>query len=491
MSTILIADDNPDILTLVGETLRAAGHQVVQTVNPSRVTSLLDTSTVDAAVLDVVMPISGLDLLKEIRAQPRWKNLPVLLLSGLGDTQDRVRGIREGADDYLAKPFEPAELVARVERLIARRDSEPGLSGNLEDFAPGDVTQNLAQGGKSGCLRVSSDNRLVEAYFVRGKIVSVEAGSLSGDEALLSLLTLDQGHFVFEASSEDEAREHASGDPLELNSILLEAAWLEDELKRRRPTLAQDDLVLRVVGPKPADLDEDFESLPVNEIYSHIVSHPGIGAQELVELEVTSPSRILLTVAILLEHGSLDGRERDPSAPSRRRLRQDPLGELLAACQDRGLSKTIYLLILFQQQAWKELLGLVKSIPTELLAGERQQLLDELIMRGSGTVRLAHEEGVVVLNLKPLRGDRLQGEALLSLAAGVVLWLAGDVPDSLDQYIEKLEDTQGRSQGVLLTSDLECGDRLRALVKGRKHWKVSTNPVKNVSALVDLLIDPT
>ncbi len=489
MSTILIADDNPDILTLVGETLRAAGHQVVQTVNPSRVTSLLDASTVDAAVLDVVMPISGLDLLKEIRAQPRWKNLPVLLLSGLGDTQDRVRGIREGADDYLAKPFEPAELVARVERLIARRDSEPGLSGNLEDFAPGDVTQNLAQGGKTGCLRISSDNRLVEAHFVRGKIVSAEAGALSGDEALLSLLTLEQGHFAFEASSEEEAESHAGRGPLELNSILLEAAWLEDELKRRRPTLAQDNPTLRVVGPKPSQLDEDFESLPIDEIYGHIISHPNTGVSELIDLQTTSPSRVLLAVAILLEQGSLEGRERDPSAVTPRRVHKDPLGELLAVCRDRGMSTTIYLLILFQQEAWKELLGLIKSIPDELLASERHQLLDELIMRGSGTVRLAHEEGVVVLNLKPLRGDRLQGAALLSLAAGVVLWLAGDVPDSLDQYIEKLEEAQGGSQGLLLTSNPDCGERLRAAIEGQKYWKVSTDPVSNISVLVDLLID--
>lgn len=487
MSTILIADDNPDILTLVGEALRAAGHQVVPTVNPSRVATLLEENPVDAAVLDVVMPISGLDLLKEIRAQVRWKTLPVLLLSGFGDTEDRVRGFREGADDYLAKPFEPAELVARVERLIARRQSEHGLAGNLEDFAPGDVTQNLAQGGKTGCLRFTADHQVVEVYFVQGKIAGTEVGDLRGDNALLALLGWDSGHFVFEAMEEDEVRAKASGPASELNSILLESAWLEDELRRRRPDLARENLAFRVVGPKPQELDEDFQSLPVDEVYTEIMAHPGMTVGQILDRLQDAPSRLLLTLAILMETGSLEAKKADTGPGPQAKKRSDPLGDLILACQDRGAPSTIYLLILFQPEAWKDLINLTKTIPEDQLAGERDQLLDELIMRGSGTVRLNHSAGVVVLNLKPLRGDRLQGAALLTLASGVMLWLGdSEPPAALSQYVEGLEGSGDRARGVILCR--QETPEVTSLIAGQGHWKVTGRPVKTMADLADLLI---
>lgn len=491
MSTILIADDNPDILTLVGETLRAAGHEVLPTVNPSRVTSLLDGNPVDAAVLDVVMPpISGLDLLKEIRAQPRWKNLPVLLLSGLGDTEDRVRGIREGADDYLAKPFEPAELVARVERLIARRAGDVGLSGNLEDFAPADIAQNLAQSTKTGCLSISSEQRVVEVFFIDGKIRGAKTGSLLGDEALLSLLSLTSGHFSFEAADEGDIAARSPGEPCELNSVLLEAAWLEDELNRRRPNIGRENPLLKVVGPKPTSVEEDFESLPFERIYEYLVQQPNTGVLDLVKQEIDAPLRILLSVALLLEAGSIEARSQTgAAAPESKKRPDDPLGELLLTCRDRGSSETIYLLILFQPDAWKELLRMAQSIPPERLAGERDQLLDELIMRGSGTVRVTHPEGVVVLNLKPLRGDRLQGAALLSLASGVILWLDGSAPpDALAQYITNVDGAGDRSRGVIQTPETDALPGLASLIEGHGHWTLNTQPINTVADLANLLI---
>jgi serine/threonine-protein kinase len=70
------------------------------------------------------MPVSGFEILGGLREDPATADIPILFLSGLGGGEDRVRGLREGADDYLVKPFEPAELVLRVEKLIGRRPSE-------------------------------------------------------------------------------------------------------------------------------------------------------------------------------------------------------------------------------------------------------------------------------------------------------------------------------------------------------------------------------
>lgn len=119
---ILVVDDDPTILILVEHALEKAGYQVVTCEDPTRVATLAARHGVDAVVLDVMMPgVSGYEVLRSIREAPRVAGVPILFLSAKADSQDRVRGLREGADDYLIKPFEPEELVLRIERLVARR----------------------------------------------------------------------------------------------------------------------------------------------------------------------------------------------------------------------------------------------------------------------------------------------------------------------------------------------------------------------------------
>jgi serine/threonine-protein kinase len=122
MSKVLIADDNTLTLRAVQVALEVLGFDVVATSDPARVVELAAAHSVDAIVLDVLMPgLSGFDVMHLLRTNPATAGAPVVLLSGLGEGADRVRGLREGADDYLVKPFEPAELGLRLERLIARR----------------------------------------------------------------------------------------------------------------------------------------------------------------------------------------------------------------------------------------------------------------------------------------------------------------------------------------------------------------------------------
>jgi serine/threonine-protein kinase len=125
MPRVLIADDNPMTLRSIQLALEIIGFEVIATSEPARVVELAVSEKVDAAVLDIVMPeISGYDLLHSIRSNPATAGIPVIFLSGLGHGSERVRGLREGADDYLVKPFEPAELALKLERLIERRRAE-------------------------------------------------------------------------------------------------------------------------------------------------------------------------------------------------------------------------------------------------------------------------------------------------------------------------------------------------------------------------------
>ncbi len=151
MAKLLVTDDDPQVLELVSLVLEGAGHFVVTNSDPRAVFRL--ATDVDAIILDVNMPISGFEVLSQLRGDQATAHLPILFLSGLGEGEDRVRGLEEGADDYLVKPFEPAELVLRVERLISWREgtgpARPGDGADRHRPASrrGSATRGVGSGG--------------------------------------------------------------------------------------------------------------------------------------------------------------------------------------------------------------------------------------------------------------------------------------------------------------------------------------------------------
>lgn len=160
MTRVLAIDDDPDILSIVEGSLEVEGHRVILSTDPRQAVPLAIEHAVDVVVLDVNMPeLSGFDTLEALRRDPQTAGLPVLFLSALGDSEHRVRGLRQGADDYLAKPFEPDELALRVERLVARLHRAGATRGS----APERVEAALRSG----------DFRSGQIYFGRYQALEV------------------------------------------------------------------------------------------------------------------------------------------------------------------------------------------------------------------------------------------------------------------------------------------------------------------------------
>jgi DNA-binding response OmpR family regulator len=121
---VLIVDDEPRILKFLELKLKASGYKVLTANNGFEAIEQVEAQEPDLVVLDVVMPKKdGFETLKEIRA---FSSVPVIILSAKEADTDKVRGLELGADDYLAKPFSPEELVARIEavrrRLVSAQD---------------------------------------------------------------------------------------------------------------------------------------------------------------------------------------------------------------------------------------------------------------------------------------------------------------------------------------------------------------------------------
>lgn len=114
--TVLIVDDDPDIRQLLRQYLEGAGMRPLLAADASEARTTLQKNRVDLVVLDVMLPEeSGLDFLRWLREHTR---VPVIMVTALGSTIDRVVGLEVGADDYVSKPFEPGELVARIRAVL-------------------------------------------------------------------------------------------------------------------------------------------------------------------------------------------------------------------------------------------------------------------------------------------------------------------------------------------------------------------------------------
>lgn len=136
MTRILVTDDDQRLRELLGQYLSQNGYTVVMAENAKEAREKLQNdSPFDLMVLDVMMPgETGVELVRSLRES--FNSIPVLMLSAMGESEDRILGLEQGADDYLSKPFEPRELILRIESLL-KRASAPSSSGpRIVKFGP-------------------------------------------------------------------------------------------------------------------------------------------------------------------------------------------------------------------------------------------------------------------------------------------------------------------------------------------------------------------
>jgi DNA-binding response OmpR family regulator len=138
--SVLIVDDEVRILKFLEVKLRISGYQVLTAKNGSEALVQMQTQEPDLLILDVVMPeMDGLETLKQVRA---FSSVPVIFLSAKGSNVDKITGLQLGADDYLAKPFNPDELIARIEAVRRRLNPTESRKG-VDLITIRNVTINL------------------------------------------------------------------------------------------------------------------------------------------------------------------------------------------------------------------------------------------------------------------------------------------------------------------------------------------------------------
>jgi DNA-binding response OmpR family regulator len=170
MPQLLLIDDDSRLADMVGEYLRAQGFGVEHAADGLAGLQTAQAFKPDLIILDLMMPgLDGLEVCKRLRASPDNTSLtPILMLTGKGDPMDRVLGLELGADDYLPKPFEPRELLARIKAILRRGALTPGVGAGSPAAGP----VHSGSHWRFGSLEIDTDARCVR---VAGKVCELTA----------------------------------------------------------------------------------------------------------------------------------------------------------------------------------------------------------------------------------------------------------------------------------------------------------------------------
>jgi DNA-binding response OmpR family regulator len=175
---ILLVEDDARLAAMVADYLGEAGYRVVLAPTGLAATQAIGTGGFDAVILDLMLPdADGLDLCRSIRAR---SDIPVLMLTARGDPLDRVVGLELGADDYLPKPFEPRELLARVRAILRRRGT--AAHADVLHFGRLEIDRSARE------VRVDGTRRNLTAHqFALLLALAERAGRVLSREALMDL----------------------------------------------------------------------------------------------------------------------------------------------------------------------------------------------------------------------------------------------------------------------------------------------------------------
>jgi DNA-binding response OmpR family regulator len=126
---ILVIEDDPATLRLVDYSLRHQGYEVLKASNGLEGIRKVQSEAPDLVILDVMLPgMDGFEVCHRLRAEPATAQLPILMFSAKAQEIDKDTGVKVGADDYLTKPADPAEIVSRVTRLLAQKKSAASMT---------------------------------------------------------------------------------------------------------------------------------------------------------------------------------------------------------------------------------------------------------------------------------------------------------------------------------------------------------------------------
>ena len=230
---ILIVDDDSLSNAILEEYLANLGYGVLCASGGTEGMRLMSEEKPDLVLLDINMPgKDGFQTLEEIKEQPELAGTPVMFLSSYDRPNLKVRGLELGADDYITKPFDKAELVARIKAALRRTERylqrNSTLDGNLADIGLTELLQTIEMGKKTALIMLPDmDARLI---FESGLLVHAGLGDFEGMAAIMRIFFLEEGRFNVRFV---QVPAHIERQPYDLLNLLMNTVTYIDGVKKK------------------------------------------------------------------------------------------------------------------------------------------------------------------------------------------------------------------------------------------------------------------
>ena len=166
---VLVVDDDPQTLQLMSHIVRAQGYEVTTAISGAEALRQVSIARPDVMLLDVMMPeMDGIEVCRRLRANKNYADLPIVLLTAMAEPGDHADGLLAGADDYIAKPVDPASLVARIKSVLRRSRSDQPLGDLLTEIANGAV---MTLGAVMAWILIADEERgMLRSAVVAGAV---------------------------------------------------------------------------------------------------------------------------------------------------------------------------------------------------------------------------------------------------------------------------------------------------------------------------------
>ncbi|MBL9038094.1 MAG: response regulator [Archangium sp.] len=200
---LLLVDGDAKSLRVMEVSLKKAGFQVTTGANGKDALEKVQISPPDLVLAETRMPeMDGFELCKVLKGDDRFKHIPFVFLTNQKSVESKVKGLEQGAEDYLTKPIYIKEVVTRVRMILAkvekerieRKEQKNGFAGNLSDMGVVDLVQTFEIGRKTGTIRLEGD-RSGSITFKEGRVIDAELGRLRGENAFYRMLNTFEGTF--------------------------------------------------------------------------------------------------------------------------------------------------------------------------------------------------------------------------------------------------------------------------------------------------------
>ena len=250
---VLMVDDDHAQHEIAGDYLEMAGYDVIHAFNGKEGLSSVADQKPDIILLDIRMPeMDGFQTLSKLQSISEFRDIPVLFLSSLNQPNLKVKGLELGADDYITKPFNKAELFARL-RVALRRTARykrniSTMDGNLKDFAISELLQTFDISGSNVYIEFSEMNASVA--IDKGEILSVVLGDFSGFDALIRMMILNKGIFTVKFGLSKPGVDQS---PMSIQGAIMDAVTTMDEMYRILSKVALPEDTVVITGELPEE----------------------------------------------------------------------------------------------------------------------------------------------------------------------------------------------------------------------------------------------